>query len=112
MVSGKVDPDEFVVRRDLHGDRLSILERKIGGKELRMEMNRNGETAVRYSMYYNKYCLNDEQILQLSRIGVYLERCYRSPRDIEWAIYDVSCIFNHLLSIYSIQLSRSKSFSD
>lgn len=104
MVSGKVDPDEFVVRRGLNGDNLSILDRKIGGKELRMEMNRKGETTVRYSMYYNKYCLNDEQILQLSRIGVYLERCYRSPRDIEWAIYDVSCIFNHLFSICYNQL--------
>lgn len=38
----------------------------------------------------SRFCLTDEQILNLSTIAVHLENCYGSARDIEWAVYNVS----------------------
>lgn len=37
----------------------------------------------------NEYCLNDENLLKLCEIGIYLENRYASPRDIEWAVHKV-----------------------
>lgn len=37
----------------------------------------------------NKSCLSDEQILKLSKIGVFLEKLYGNARDIEWAVHKV-----------------------
>lgn len=34
-----------------------------------------------------KICLSDKDILRLAEIGVYLEKRFGSPRDVEWAIY-------------------------
>lgn len=34
-------------------------------------------------------CLNDERLLELCEIGIYLQESYGSPRDIEWAIHKV-----------------------
>lgn len=36
-----------------------------------------------------KFCLSDEQIIQLCKIGLFLERFHENERDIEWAIYKV-----------------------
>lgn len=38
----------------------------------------------------NQLCLTDENLLKLSAIGIYLQENYGTPRDIEWAILDVS----------------------
>lgn len=37
-----------------------------------------------------KLCLDDENLLKLSEIGLFLQESYGTPRDIEWAIFDVS----------------------
>lgn len=37
----------------------------------------------------NQLCLNDEHLLKLCEIGIYLEKRYQTPRDIEWAIHKV-----------------------
>lgn len=91
MVSGKIDPDVFVVRRrQMNGESgLSILDRKLGSKEHRIEMNENGQASVRNAQH-NEYSISDRYALQLSKIGAYLEHCYGTPRDIEWAIHQVS----------------------
>lgn len=35
----------------------------------------------------NRFCISDEQTLQLCAIGIFLERFHGNPRDVEWAIY-------------------------
>lgn len=37
-----------------------------------------------------KLCLDDEKLLLLCSIGIFVEHQYDSPRDIEWAISGVS----------------------
>lgn len=92
MVSGSVDPDVFVVLRGLRNNNLTILERKLGDKAKKMAMNETDRVisaAVDHSER-KKYCISDENLLHLCQIGIYLEHCYQSARDIEWAVYNVS----------------------
>lgn len=104
MVSGKIDPDEFTVRRSLNDDSLVISDRKMGSKEMRIEMGGCGQAIVN-RLSRNVYCLSDEDVLRLCRIGVYLEYCYGSPRDIEWAVHKVSSTYGfHTLSPFSHSL--------
>ena len=65
-------------------------------------------------------CLTDENLLKLSEIGLYLQESYGTPRDIEWAIFDVSQLklvyFSHFqchfLSILEQNLFASISPND
>lgn len=41
-------------------------------------------------------CLSDSDALRLAKIGIYLEDFYGSPRDIEFAIADVSSFVFYL----------------
>lgn len=90
-MSGSVDPDEFIVNRDLQNSNLTILERKMGDKATRIEMNGNDDVtaATVDPNQRHKYCINDENLLSLCQIGIYLEHCYKSARDIEWAVHKV-----------------------
>lgn len=87
-MSGAVDPDEFVVLQGMRNNNLTILDRKMGGKATRIEMD-GGDcvTSVAVSQAARShYCISDETVLALCQIGIYLEHYYRSARDIEWAV--------------------------
>lgn len=92
VVSGSVDPDVFVVLRGLRNNNLTILERKLGDKTTRMAMN-GTDRVISAAVDHNErknYCISDEHLLNLCQIGIYLEQCYQSARDIEWAVHNVS----------------------
>lgn len=91
VVSGTVDPDVFVVLRGLRNNNLTIVDRKMGDKATRIEMNATDhvDSADNDHIDRKKYCVNDEHLLALCQIGIYLENCYRSARDIEWALHNV-----------------------
>lgn len=93
MVSGTVDPDTFVVQRSYRNNNLKISERNLGGKDY-VTIMENHAAGVNSSKIdeklRNKFCLNDENLLKLCEIGIYLEKCSRSPRDIEWAVHKVN----------------------
>lgn len=42
----------------------------------------------------DRFCLSDDQILELSKIGLLLEDVYGRASDIEWAVFKVLCILS------------------
>ncbi len=90
IVQGKVSPDEFMVYEPLLNKGFSpIVSRKLGGKEWKMIYSLKGQkpTAnIRTKLKErNKFTLSDNEILELARYSVVIEKYYRRPMDIEWA---------------------------
>ena len=92
VVQGSVNPDEFYVHKALleHG-RPAVLRRTLGSKLIKMVY---GETASAGKSVRtvevpegdrSRFCISDEEILELARQAVTIERHYGRPMDIEWA---------------------------
>ena len=92
VVQGSVNPDEFYVHKALleHG-RPAVLRRTLGSKLIKMVY---GETASAGKSVRTvevpegdraRFCISDEEILELARQAVTIERHYGRPMDIEWA---------------------------
>lgn len=85
VVSGAVNPDDFVVDKET----LKIKERRISRKTLMY--TRDPETGKTVNVAVpeekqNEPCLSDEEILKLSELGKRIEQHYGKAMDIEWAI--------------------------
>ena len=74
VVSGAVNPDQFVV--DTASGR--ILERTLGDKL--------GRTAGDNASGSGEACLSDEQVRALAALGARAEEHFGEPQDLEWAI--------------------------
>jgi pyruvate,water dikinase len=87
IVQGKVNPDEFYVFKPTE----AIISRKIGTKSLKMIYNKSVDNPVRNinvkEKDRNRQSITDDQIKQLARWGMVIEKHYGKPMDIEWA-YD------------------------
>lgn len=96
VVQGAVNPDEFLIFKPTLKEFKPILEKRLGSKEIRMVYDVGGGKTVKNVPVplheRNKYCISDEQILQLSRWALIIEEHYSSrhnhycPMDIEWAL--------------------------
>jgi phosphohistidine swiveling domain-containing protein len=85
LVSGKVEPDHYVV--DAH--RGLIVARSLGAKTLSIRGQAGGGTLTRQEDLAGRQALPDEQILALTRLGQQVaEGLYGFPQDIEWAVVD------------------------
>ncbi|MDN2565554.1 phosphoenolpyruvate synthase [Aquibium sp. A9E412] len=91
VVQGAVDPDEYQVFKPLLGDAglVPIVEKKRGGKQIKMIYASQGERATRNVptslAERNGFVLDDREILQLARWAVAIEAHYGMPMDMEWA---------------------------
>jgi pyruvate,water dikinase len=91
VVQGTVDPDEYLVFKPLLEQRglRPILERTLGGKEQKLVYGRRADTPTRLKRTRAKerdaFVLGDEDILELARAAVRIERHYGTPMDMEWA---------------------------
>jgi len=91
VVQGQVDPDEYVVFKPLleNPALLSIVDKKLGGKALKMlyasEQDRTTRTVPTSIVERESHVLRDDQILQLARWACAIERHYGMPMDMEWA---------------------------
>lgn len=91
VVQGAVDPDQYVVFKPLleDADLVPILERRCGGKKIRMVYAKKGRETTRtvktLTRERRRLVLEDAEILQLARWVVEIERHYGSPMDVEWA---------------------------
>lgn len=96
IVGGKVDPDEFLVQKDLIGrSRLPIIRRKIGAKQMRLTYDSSGTQTTKnievLEVERTRPSLSDQEILQLAKWSRIIENHYSSlhkkymPMDIEWA---------------------------
>ena len=97
IVQGSISPDEFIVFKPLLNDQyVPIIEKKLGLKDQMMVYGDDPDERVKVipveKSVQNKFCLNDQQILQLAKWVVIIENYYTRlkghwcPMDIEWAV--------------------------
>ncbi|HRY23336.1 MAG TPA: phosphoenolpyruvate synthase [Geminicoccaceae bacterium] len=90
VVQGIVDPDEYTVFKPLLEDTAlrPIIEKRLGAKDRKMVFT-TGKEAVRTvstaRAEQHRFVLEDDDILELARWAVRIERHYGRPMDIEWA---------------------------
>ena len=97
VVQGSVSPDEFIVFKPaLEKGFPSIIEKKLGAKDHKMiygdDPGQLTKVVTVQSELQKKFCLADEQVLQLSRWVCAIEKYYSEkkgywcPMDVEWAV--------------------------
>ncbi len=91
VVQGSVNPDEFYVFKPTLEKHQPIIRRYLGKKDIKMVYTHdttaglsthNIEVSVEQQ---NQFCINDEDVLQLARYALIIEKHYGRPMDIEWA---------------------------
>jgi pyruvate,water dikinase len=83
LVSGKVQPDHYVV----DAQRGLIVARSLGAKALSIRGQPGGGILTRQEDLSSRQAVPDEQILALARLGQQVaEGLYGFPQDIEWAV--------------------------
>ena len=90
VVQGAIGPDEFYVWKPaLEAGRAAILRRNLGTKEEKMIFSDNPDELVRVlrtdKEEKRRFCLTDEEVEELARLGLAIEKHYGRPMDIEWA---------------------------
>jgi pyruvate, water dikinase len=90
VVQGAVNPDEYYVfKPTLEQGKYPIIRRTIGSKLIKMEFTKPGEpgrvktTDVPVELR-NRYSLNDNDVIELAKYAVIIEKHYQRPMDIEW----------------------------
>ncbi len=95
VVQGAVNPDEFFVHKPmLAAGKFPIIRRELGSKLIRMGFAGNGagdagagrtvRTLDTPADMRNRYSLSDEDVIELARYAVIIEKHYGRPMDIEW----------------------------
>jgi len=98
VVQGAVNPDEYYIhKKSLAADRLAVLNRTVGSKAIKMVYSDNpGEMTkivpVEHSLQ-QQFCLTDEQLHELAHRAVIIEKHYRRPMDIEWAMDSAGLLY-------------------
>ncbi|MBN1357288.1 phosphoenolpyruvate synthase [Candidatus Bathyarchaeota archaeon] len=85
VVSGAVNPDDFVVDKAT----LKIEERRIARKTVMYIRDPNTGKTVHLDVPADKQketCVNDEEIIHLTKLAKVIEAHYKKAMDIEWAI--------------------------
>ncbi|MEF2146810.1 phosphoenolpyruvate synthase [Aquilutibacter rugosus] len=95
VVQGAVNPDEFYVYKPtLEQGKKAILRRSIGAKQLRMVYSDQPGERVRIEdtpmELRNTFSISDEDVQELARQALTIEKHYGRPMDIEWAKDGVS----------------------
>ena len=92
VVQGAVNPDEFYVYKStLEAGRPAILRRNLGSKAQRMIYGSSGVTGKSTQIVdvdkvdRLKFSITDDEIADLARQAMIIEKHYGSPMDIEWA---------------------------
>jgi len=97
VVQGAVNPDEFLVfKPTLEKGFESIIEKKMGVKEIKMIYGTNPGEMVRTipveEDIQKEFCIGDEHVLQIAKWVSIIEKYYTElrgvycPMDVEWAI--------------------------
>ena len=94
VVQGAVNPDEFYVHKpSLRNGKYPIIRRVLGSKLVRMEFvdaaervpgGRLVKTVDTTTEWRNRYSLADDDIMELARYALIIEKHYGRPMDIEW----------------------------
>ena len=91
VVQGAVNPDEFYVyKKALANGHHPILRKTIGGKAIKMvysddpTVGKTVETVDVDEADSMRFCISDEDVIDLARMAVTIEKHYQRPMDIEW----------------------------
>lgn len=90
VVQGAVNPDEFYVYKPtLSAGKPAILRRQIGAKQQRMVYSDKPGERVRIEDTpagdRARFCISDEDVHELAKQSLVIEKHYGRPMDIEWA---------------------------
>jgi pyruvate,water dikinase len=90
VVQGAVNPDEFYVfKPTLKEGKPAVLRRSLGAKQQRMVYSSTPGERVRIeetpAADRNRFCLTDDEVQELSKQALVIEKHYQRPMDIEWA---------------------------
>ncbi len=85
IVEGQTDADLYVVKKDIIPE---IIEKKTGKKEfMTVNLKEGGINNIETPEdMRGKPCLTTEQIIELAKQAMSIEKHFRKPQDIEWAI--------------------------
>lgn len=92
VVQGAVNPDEFYVHKPgLEAGRPSIVRRTMGSKKIRMIYAPSQEHGKQVRIEdvpeadRDRFCITPEEVQELAKQAVIIEKHYGRPMDIEWA---------------------------
>ncbi len=91
VVQGAVNPDEFYVYKPAleNGDR-AVLRKNLGSKAIKMVYSKNPEPGKTVDTVdvdeadSSRFSLSDDEVVELSKMAVTIEKHYQRPMDIEW----------------------------
>lgn len=93
IVQGMVNPDEFYVyKEDLVKNHYPIISKHLGSKTIKMEFTdsnspgKSVKTSNTSEHLRRKFSITDEQVVQLAKFAMTIERHYNKPMDIEWGL--------------------------
>src|SRR6266581_3929938 len=92
VVQGAVNPDEFYVHKPmLRGGKFPVIRRGLGSKLQKMVFAEQAQAGLSVNTVdvteadRNRFCLADEDVVELARFALKIEEHYQRPMDIEWA---------------------------
>ncbi|MFH1890769.1 MAG: phosphoenolpyruvate synthase [Candidatus Kuenenbacteria bacterium] len=90
VVKGEVIPDEFRIFQTTFDQGFpAIISKKIGAKTVKLVYSGKLDNPTKRELVQPKdrvkLCLSDEDVLQLARWGIIIEKHYKKSMDIEWA---------------------------
>jgi pyruvate,water dikinase len=91
VVQGAVDPDEFYVHKPtFEAGHRAVLRRLLGDKAVKMvfvegETKHTTRNVPAPKADRARYCITDEDVLELADYAIKIERHYGRPMDMEWA---------------------------
>jgi pyruvate,water dikinase len=91
VVQGAVDPDEFYVHKPtFEAGHRAVLRRALGDKAVKMifvegEVKQTVRNIPTPKADRERYCISDEDVLQITDYAIKIERHYGRPMDMEWA---------------------------
>ncbi len=93
VVQGMVNPDEFYVYKpSLAKNKTAIIRKSMGSKVIKMEFSDTPDTGksirtVNVNIKASKkFSISNEQITELAKFAVIIEKHYQRPMDIEWGL--------------------------
>src|SRR5712664_1693734 len=92
VVQGAVNPDEFYVHKPmLRGGKFPVIRRGLGSKQQKMVFADQAQAGLSVKTVEvseaerNRFCLSDEDAIELASFALNIEEHYQRPMDIEWA---------------------------
>ncbi len=84
VVSGQITPDMYVVDKN----KLEIKEKNVNEKEVGLFRDKEGNNVKKDIENPSEQVISDKEVIELSKLSIKIEKHYKKPQDIEWAIED------------------------